>query len=207
MPEEGASFAPEVTVHKLLRARQVPVPEIIHFEACNALLGRSIMVAREIPGRPLSQSVALGQVALERIAAAAGQDLRLIHDIPVAGFGWVRRAEPAGAPLRAEWPTHRAFGAYTGVIDFGEIRGTSQWYDLGHFHLRDGEQLPFRLLPALLRGYTAGRPLPPDTETQVRFASLLINVCALARALRRRPPDRALQHRWTRLRKDLAVLG
>src|SRR5262249_9715762 len=29
-------------------------------------------------------------------------------------------------------------GVYTGVIDFGEIRGTERLYDLGHFALHDG---------------------------------------------------------------------
>lgn len=27
-------------------------------------------------------------------------------------------------------------GRYTGIIDFGEIRGADRWYDLGYFHMR-----------------------------------------------------------------------
>ncbi len=31
---------------------------------------------------------------------------------------------------------------YSGIIDFGEIRGAEPLYDLGHFQLHDGERLP-----------------------------------------------------------------
>ncbi len=95
-------------------------------------------------------------------------------------------------------------GRYTGIIDFGEIRGASHWYDLGHFHLRDGEALPFLLLPALIRGYEQITPLPTDAEQRIRFMSLLINVRALARALQKRPADRYTQHQLGVLHKDLA---
>ncbi len=105
-------------------------------------------------------------------------------------------------------PTHiyQDGGCYTGIIDFGEIRGTDRWYDLGHFHLRDGEQLPFRLEAPLVRGYGEIMTLPPDYEQRIRFTSLLINVRALARSLQRRPPDRYTQHQLEVLREDLAFL-
>lgn len=48
LPEEGASFAPEVAAHILLRQRQVNVPEVIYFEQCHDLLQRSIMVTSAI---------------------------------------------------------------------------------------------------------------------------------------------------------------
>src|ERR1700692_3992880 len=38
LPEENASFAPEVLVHRQLRQIQVKVPEVLHFEHCNELL-------------------------------------------------------------------------------------------------------------------------------------------------------------------------
>lgn len=97
-------------------------------------------------------------------------------------------------------------GRYTGIIDFGEIRGASQWYDLGHFHMRDGEQLSLRLLPALLAGYQEARPLSPDYEQRIRFTALLINIRALARSLQKRPPDRYTRHQLEVLREDLAWL-
>ncbi|HEX4204199.1 MAG TPA: aminoglycoside phosphotransferase family protein [Ktedonobacteraceae bacterium] len=97
-------------------------------------------------------------------------------------------------------------GCYTGIIDFGEIRGTDRWYDLGHFHMRDGEQLLSHLEAALVRGYGETMPLPPDYEQRIRFTGLLINVRALARSLQKRPANRYTQHQLKVLRKDLAFL-
>jgi aminoglycoside phosphotransferase (APT) family kinase protein len=76
-------------------------------------------------------------------------------------------------------------GAYTGIIDFGEIRGTDRFYDLGHFALHDVEQLPEPLLPHLLAGYDEVFPLPPDREERIRLWSLLIGIRALARSIGR----------------------
>src|SRR5436305_1724519 len=63
-------------------------------------------------------------------------------------------------------------GGYAGIIDFGEIRGTDPWYDLGHFAMRDGEILPAPLLPWLLEGYGSVAPLPDDHPQRIAFASL-----------------------------------
>jgi len=95
---------------------------------------------------------------------------------------------------------------YTGIIDFGEIRGANCWYDLGHFLMRDGESLPLRLLPALVRGYQELVSLPADYEQHMRFAGLLINVRTLARSLQKRPPNRYTRHQLEVLREDLLVL-
>ena len=97
-------------------------------------------------------------------------------------------------------------GQYTGIIDFGEIRGANRWYDLGHFHMRDGEQMPFRTLPGLIRGYRENIPLPDDYEQSIRFTSILINVRALARSLQKRPANRYTQHQLAILREDIAAL-
>ncbi len=263
LPEEGASFAPEVAAHTLLRQRQVNVPEVIYFEHCNELLQRSIMVTIAIKGQSLNQSPALSAEVREAIVAEAGRDLAWINSVPVEGFGWVQRDSPETHCLRGEWSTYRAFalewweadlaylakstlstaevamleclisqydsylnseggylahgdfdsthiyqegGRYTGIIDLGEIRGTDRWYDLGHFHLRDGEQLPFRLKAALVRSYGEIMPLPSDYEQRIRLTSLLINVRALARSLQKRPSNRYTQHQLEVLREDLAFL-
>lgn len=263
LPEEGASFAPEVATHAQLRQRQVKVPEIIYFEQCNDLLQRSIMVTTAIKGQPIGQSASLPEEEREAILAEAGRDLACINSVLVEGFGWIQRESPETRQLEAQWPTYRAFvlewwevdlayltkstlstaeataldclvlqydsyfnseggrlahgdfdpthiyqegGHYTGIIDFGEIRGTDRWYDLGHFHLRDGEQVPFRLEAALVRGYGEIMALPSDYEQRIRFTSLLINVRALAHSLQKRPPNRYTQHQVEVLREDLAFL-
>lgn len=98
-------------------------------------------------------------------------------------------------------------GRYSGIIDFGEIRGASRWYDLGYFHMRDGEGLRVRLLPSLVRGYNEVAALPDDHVRRIRFASVLINVRALVRSLRKHPPNRHTQHQIARLREDIDVLS
>src|SRR5207249_1740511 len=70
-------------------------------------------------------------------------------------------------------------GRYTGIIDFGEIRGADAPYDLGHFNLHDGETRPQPVLPYLLEGYSDVVPLPPDHEWRISLLSLLNGVSAL----------------------------
>jgi aminoglycoside phosphotransferase (APT) family kinase protein len=109
LPEEGASFAPEVAAHTLLRQRQVNVPEVLYFEQRNELLQRSIMMTTAIKGRPLSQSPTLPVEMREAIVTEAGRDLALINSVPVEGFGWVERDSSDTRRLQAPWPTYRAF--------------------------------------------------------------------------------------------------
>ncbi|GER91326.1 hypothetical protein KDW_54880 [Dictyobacter vulcani] len=263
LPEENASFAPEVAVHTRLRQMQVKVPEVIYFEHYNEQLQRSIMVTTEIKGRSISQSGFLDKQEMHAILVEAGQDLAYINGVPVDGFGWIAREQPDTELLRAPWLTHRTFaleyweadlaflardtlhaseitllehilahydawldceqsylahgdfdtthiyqqdGRYTGIIDFGEIRGTNRWYDLGHFHMRDGEALPDLVLPGLIEGYGESIPLPSNYEQSLCFTSILINVRALARSLQKRPANRYTLHQLSVLRKDLAVL-
>jgi aminoglycoside phosphotransferase (APT) family kinase protein len=78
-------------------------------------------------------------------------------------------------------------GRYTGIIDFGEIRGAHRLYDLGHFRLHDGERLEHSLLLSLLGGYQDVRPLPPDAGWHIQATALMIGVRALARSLPRPP--------------------
>ena len=68
-------------------------------------------------------------------------------------------------------PTHifHRNGAYTGIIDFGEIRGAQPLYDLGHFTIEHGE-----LLPDLLEGYAEIAALPSDYRRRIDLAGLLI---------------------------------
>ncbi|MDP9374013.1 MAG: aminoglycoside phosphotransferase family protein [Chloroflexota bacterium] len=263
LPEAGASFAPEVLAHALLRERGVNVPEVVHFEGYNDTLGRSVMVTTEIRGRPVGRRGVDGDP--RHILVEAGRQLAVINSIPVAGFGWIRRGGDTitHTHLAAEHPTHRAFvgehleadlallarrvlsgreiaavrevidhhgawldaerawlahgdfdathiferdGRYSGIIDFGEIRGGDRWYDLGHFRMHDGETLPVLALPWLLEGYGAVAPLPADHPGRIAFASLLIAIRALARALRKRPRDIRRHQGWVAIRRDIALL-
>ena len=262
LPEIGDSFAPEVYVHRILREKQVKVPEVIHFEHFNEEIGRSIILTSEIKGRHL------GYCSLEEeqrtILREAGRDLAVINSLPVQGFGWIRRDSPNASSLEAEFPGNKAFiyeqlehdlasleeqmltrcevasvrqvldrcdswlddgeqawlahadfdathiyqerGHYTGIIDFGEIRGTHSLYDLGHFRMRDGETLPNLVLPHLIEGYRKVAPLPPDHEKRVSFYSLLIATRTLAQALEKRPKSVWNHQCLVSIRRDLEVL-
>ncbi|HEY0753872.1 MAG TPA: aminoglycoside phosphotransferase family protein [Ktedonobacteraceae bacterium] len=264
LPDAEASFTPEIAVLTHLRQQQITVPEIIHYEDHNKLLGRSIMVETEITGLALSQS-SLPREILEKVTVEAGRDLARLNGLTVEGFGWVsvRRAQPTR--LRAQWPTFRAFalafravdltylrthvlkpeecrrlehvfarydswldsiqqgylahgdfdsthifqhhGHYTGIIDFGEVRGTNRWYDLAHFRIRDSARPPFTLFQALERGYAEIMPLPPDYELNLRLTSLIINLRALVRAFQSRPPDQYMWRQLEMLHEDVAILA
>lgn len=261
LPEPEASFGPEALALRLLRERGVRVPEVVAFEPYDERLGRSAMVTTAIAGESVEQSPVDG--ATRWVLTEAGRQLALLNGLPVAGFGWVRRDQPAPTRLTAEHPTQRAFveehldadlaaldgslltrreveairalvadhtawldtepaglahgdfdvtaifqqaGRYTGLIDFGEIRGADRWYDLGHFRMHDGERLPALALDWLVEGYAEVWPLPPDARQRIGFASLLIAVRALGRHL---PLGRPEPHRHPGLvaiRRDLALL-
>ncbi len=68
--------------------------------------------------------------------------------------------------------------AYTGIIDFGEIRGTHQLYDLGHFAIESGG-----LLPDLLQGYTAVARLHDDALRHIHLTALLIAARRIGRRI------------------------
>lgn len=100
----------------------------------------------------------------------------------------------------------QSHGRYTGIIDFGEVRGTGRWYDLAHFRIRDGARPPFSLFRALERGYAEILPFPSAYEHILRFTSVLINLRALSRAFQTRPPDQYIWRQISMLYEDLAFL-
>jgi len=70
---------------------------------------------------------------------------------------------------------------YSGIIDFGEIRGAKPTFDLGHFLLHDGETLPWRLFDSLVEGYRDAVELPQDYRNQVRTSAVLLGLRQLCR--------------------------
>lgn len=97
-------------------------------------------------------------------------------------------------------------GRYTGIIDWGEMRGASRWYDLGHFRMHDGERQSM-LLSHLLAGYATVSPLPADYWKRICFASLLIAVRAVARSWSRHGRDFPGGQGVLSIRRDIAVLA
>jgi Ser/Thr protein kinase RdoA (MazF antagonist) len=82
----------------------------------------------------------------------------------------------------------RVGGMYSGIIDFGEIRGAPPLYDLAHYALHD-QSFARPTLPSLLEGYADVVPLPGDHETQIALLGLLIGVRVLALVADRPVPE------------------
>jgi Ser/Thr protein kinase RdoA (MazF antagonist) len=95
-------------------------------------------------------------------------------------------------------PIFHAAGAYTGLIDFGELRGAEWWYDLAHFKLQDGQidGVP-ELFEDLLRGYREVTTVSDVTLGRIDRTAVLIGVRQLARWMHRFGP-RATEHQWFR---------
>lgn len=135
-------------------------------------------------------------------------EVRQLEQIVSGYSSWLE--EEQGYLAHGDFDTthiYHANGQYTGIIDFGEIRGADCWYDAGYFYLHDGETLPFQLTEALISGYSEITPLPADFMLRICFASLLINVRALARALQKQfINDHYIKRKSTVLRTDIAAL-
>lgn len=259
LPEEEDTYAPEVRAHELAREAGARVPEVLHYEARNAVVDRSIMLTSEIAGRPLTDQVPLDfarDVILE-----AGRDLARINSIPVDGWGWISRDdESIPTHLNADDPdlfsmlereyfpqsvaryqdflepielrrfdnflsqipmlidgsesrlVHGDFdishiycddAGYTGIIDFGEIRGMPSLYDLGHHWMHDQERLPYSTLPWLLTGYTEIAPLPDNCQQQIVAWSLLIALRSLNRGRARNPNSLIVRTSRAAIQRDI----
>ncbi len=96
-------------------------------------------------------------------------------------------------------------GVYTGIIDFGEIRGVDRFYDLGHFALHDGETIPASLLPSLIDGYRDSASIAAGFEPRIHLWSLLIGLRALARSAGR-AQNSYQRHLIVALRRILATM-
>lgn len=92
-------------------------------------------------------------------------------------------------------------GLYTGIIDFGDIRGADRWYDLGHLYLNNPAMLPF-----VLEGYVQETVLPADHMQPIRLWSLLIAVRGLGRRVLRRPDKASEDPDLAAIRRVLAEL-
>ena len=102
---EGTSFAPEVLAHRILLALGVPVPEVLGWEARNQATGLSVMVTEAMPGRSVQEEPPAGGTG--PVLMQAGRQLARLHQVPVAGFGFIDRAH--GDALRGEYPDFSSF--------------------------------------------------------------------------------------------------
>jgi len=74
-------------------------------------------------------------------------------------------------------------GEFTGIIDFGEMQGSSPLYDLGHFKLHDGQR--YQGFHALAAGYNEVRVLTSDDHLEIDLWALWIGVRRLGMIINR----------------------
>jgi len=155
---------------------------------------RDCAVVAELTGERASNRAFLteeldGHLALIGAHLVTPPEIVAIRDTIARHDAWLDAAQGSLAHGDLD-ATHiyQDHGRYTGIIDFGEMRGTDRWYDLGHFAVRDGERIAAPLLPWLLAGYAEITPLPDDQRQRIAFAALLIGIRLAARSLARRSP-------------------
>jgi aminoglycoside phosphotransferase (APT) family kinase protein len=225
------------------------VPAIIAYEPFDSVLDRSLILTTAIPGASLDDDPLPDP---SPILTAAGADLARINQVPVDGFGWIRRDDSLPTRLRGTLPTWPEFaadltthpldpwfdpptiaritelarippanpdqahlahgdfdsshlfsqhGRYTGIIDFGEIRGTEPTFDLGHLAIHSPDSLP-----AIIEGYASLSPLPDDLWRQIGASALRIGWFRLTQSSARTNPPYAdhLRSSMLRLASDVA---
>lgn len=109
----------DVTVLERLRLAGATVPEVVHVERFDEALGASVLIMGEIPGVPLA--LVADPVVARRVAEAAVADAARFAAVPVDGFGWVDRRDPA-APLRGTLDSYRTFVTSEMLTTAGERR-------------------------------------------------------------------------------------
>jgi len=77
---------------------------------------------------------------------------------------------------------------YTGIIDFGEIRGADRLYDLGHALLQDAQPGRIPIFPDLLAGYREIVPLSDAVMPEIYDLAITIGARQLAIFRRRSSP-------------------
>jgi aminoglycoside phosphotransferase (APT) family kinase protein len=101
-------------------------------------------------------------------------------------------------------------GRYTGLIDFGEVRGADSLFDLGHFLLHDRELLPWSLFEELLDGYREVSDVASDFQQAVRSSAVLLGLRQLGRWIAPErswsPEHRLVRYRIKRIRELLGEL-
>ncbi len=103
-----------------------------------------------------------------------------------------RLADQSGRLAHGDFDgTHilQSAGNYSGLIDFGEIRGADRVYDLAHFALHDREHGVPDMLAFVLAGYREITELTVEDEARMWLWSSLIGVRFLAQTRNRLPID------------------
>jgi aminoglycoside phosphotransferase (APT) family kinase protein len=187
LPQADDAMTDEALAHEAMRARGVRCPEVVFVEDRRPDLGFSVAITTAVPGASLLEA---SPESLPEILRDAGRDLARVNEVPVDGFGWMKRTpgvlaleadhasferwiddeivpmidvlrpmswfspaelvaierllrdarpeEAASVLAHGDFDAEHIYhqnGTYTGIIDFGEIRGAERNYDLGHLQM------------------------------------------------------------------------
>ncbi|WP_158560257.1 phosphotransferase family protein [Paenibacillus contaminans] len=124
----------------------------------------------------------------------------------------------AGAPIMARHEAHLAHGdfddshifcfhgVFTGIIDFGEIQGSSPLYDLGHYKLHDGQR--FLGFDTLAQGYSDIRKLSCDDQLEIDLWALWIGMRRIGNVCRqKRTWNKWHDHLVRTIRMEVEILS
>jgi aminoglycoside phosphotransferase (APT) family kinase protein len=113
-------------------------------------------------------------------------DLRQLDALRVLAAGEQDRPFRVGHLVHGDLDVTHIYshaGRYSGIIDFGEMRGADPYFDLGHFLLHDGETRPARMFSSFLKGYRQVNPLPDGHRQAIRASAILLGLRQLSRWL------------------------
>jgi len=122
------------------------------------------------------------------LSGALRASIRTWADQPDHGWSRLAHGDFDSTHIYADPQTH----AYTGIIDFGEIRGGDPLYDLGHVWMHAAGTFGTAFFEHLLAGY---RDVPDDWRGQIRLQSIAIATRALVIQLGR--PNNAYRRMLT----------
>ncbi len=105
-------------------------------------------------------------------------------------------------------PIFQLDGAYTGLIDFGEMRGADPFFDLGHFLLHDAETYSRPLFDQVCAGYSEVIGLNAEEHQAIIDSGIMLGLRQLCRWLevRKWPSEHSLVQRRARRLEDLLQL-
>ncbi len=173
----------------LARLNQIPVDGFGWVESV-ATPGHSLVA--EHPAR--SEWTAEYAVAADEVAASGLFSVRANDALQSATARWIARPDRT-----VSWLAHGDFDAthvfitpstytYTGIIDFGEIRGADRLYDLGHALLQDPQPGRMPFFADLLAGYREVVRLPNSALPEIYDQAVAIGTRQLAIFRRRASP-------------------
>lgn len=84
--KEGESMANEAKAHELCQAAGALVPEVVYFEEDNMVLGRSLMVTRDMGGACIEN---IEDGVQKGLMVEVGRNLAKINSISVPGIGYI----------------------------------------------------------------------------------------------------------------------